>query len=70
MQIRDIYKERAALEKEYSTKMSALAKRAVDRKSKRMSTLVVGDDPSVAWGEDILRMRYVALPGLIMHLKL
>ena len=54
-----MFKERAALEKEYSTKMSALAKRAADKKTKRINSLVVGDDPSVAWGEDTIRMRCI-----------
>ncbi|KAL5524396.1 BZZ1 [Sanghuangporus sanghuang] len=54
--IREIYKERSALEKEYSTKLALLAKKAADRKAKRMASLVLGDDPSVAWGEDTIRL--------------
>ncbi|OCB88259.1 hypothetical protein A7U60_g4665 [Sanghuangporus baumii] len=54
--IREIYKERSALEKEYSTKLAVLAKKAADRKTKRMASLVLGDDPSVAWGEDTIRL--------------
>ncbi|KAL5519895.1 hypothetical protein ACEPAG_1555 [Sanghuangporus baumii] len=54
--IREIYKERSALEKEYSTKLAVLAKKAADRKAKRMASLVLGDDPSVAWGEDTIRL--------------
>ncbi|KAH8114438.1 hypothetical protein DFH11DRAFT_1688953 [Phellopilus nigrolimitatus] len=53
--VREIYKDRAALEKEYAGKLSVLAKKAADKKAKRMSSLVVGDDPSTAWGEDTLR---------------
>ncbi|KAL5482501.1 BZZ1 [Sanghuangporus weigelae] len=53
--VREIYKERSALEKEYSTKLAVLAKKAADRKAKRMASLVLGDDPSVAWGEDTIR---------------
>lgn len=54
-----MYKERAALEKDYATKLSALARKAADRKSKRMASVVVGDEPTVAWGEDTLRRRCV-----------
>lgn len=56
-----MYKERAALEKDYATKLSALARKAADRKSKRMASVVVGDEPTVAWGEDTLRRRCVTL---------
>ncbi|EJC97857.1 uncharacterized protein FOMMEDRAFT_114603 [Fomitiporia mediterranea MF3/22] len=54
--IREIYKERAALEKEYAGKLSVLAKKAADRKSKRIASLVLGEEPSTGWGEDTLRM--------------
>jgi len=52
---RDVYKERAVLEKDYATKMALLTKKASDRKNKRMASLVVGDDPATAWGDDVIR---------------
>ena len=39
--------------------MAVLAKKAADRKAKRIASLVVGDEPSVAWGEDVVRLRYL-----------
>ena len=44
------YRERAAIEKEYSTKLSALAKRYYEKKAKRASGLSVGDTPSLTPG--------------------
>jgi len=49
------------LEKEYSTKLSLLAKKAAEKKSKRITSVVVGDDPSKAWNEAIIRSRCVLL---------
>ena len=44
------YRERATIEKEYSTKLSALAKRYHEKKAKRSSGLSVGDTPSLTPG--------------------
>ncbi|KAI0061488.1 hypothetical protein BV25DRAFT_1805486 [Artomyces pyxidatus] len=52
--IRDLYRDRANLEREYATKMQALAQKAVEKKNKRMSPAVVGDEPSKAWNEETL----------------
>ena len=57
-QIREIYKDRAALEKEYATKLAALAKRASEKRNKRIASLVVGDEPSKTLDDAALRMRY------------
>ena len=57
MKIREIYKDRVALEKEYATKLAALSKKAADRKAKRIASLVVGDEPSKAWNDDTIRKR-------------
>lgn len=66
-----MYKERAALEKDYATKMALLAKKASDRKNKRMASLVVGDDPATAWGDDTIRQRCVRNPppGVVRQLE-
>ncbi|KAI5119404.1 hypothetical protein M0805_005947 [Coniferiporia weirii] len=53
--VREIYKDISALEKEYAGKLSALSKKAADKKNKRITSLVIGDDPSTAWGEDTIR---------------
>ena len=49
-EIQQFYQERAAIEKEYSAKLSALAKKYYDKKAKRSSSLSVGDTPSMTPG--------------------
>ncbi|MCJ1465564.1 hypothetical protein MMC07_004182 [Pseudocyphellaria aurata] len=49
-EIQQFYRERGAIEKEYSTKLYALAKKYFDRKAKKSSSLSVGDTPSLTPG--------------------
>lgn len=49
-EIKEFYDERAAIEKEYSTKLTALAKKYYDKKNKRSSNLTVGDNPAMTPG--------------------
>ena len=44
------YRERATIEKEYSGKLSALAKKYFEKKAKRASGLSVGDTPTLTPG--------------------
>ncbi|KAL9128997.1 MAG: hypothetical protein Q9217_002431 [Psora testacea] len=44
------YRERAMIEKEYSTKLSALAKKYFEKKARRSTNLSVGDSPSITPG--------------------
>ncbi|RAR04985.1 FCH-domain-containing protein [Stemphylium lycopersici] len=48
--IQQFYRERSAIEKEYSAKLSALAKKYYEKKSKKQSSLSVGDTPTVTPG--------------------
>ncbi|KAI6784099.1 uncharacterized protein J7T54_004645 [Emericellopsis cladophorae] len=48
--IQQFYRERSAIEKEYSGKLSALAKKYFDRKNKKTSQLSVGDTPAMTPG--------------------
>lgn len=48
--IQQFYRERAAIEKEYSAKLAALAKKHFDKKNKKTSQLSVGDTPSLTPG--------------------
>lgn len=48
--IQQFYRERSAIEKEYSQKLSALAKKYYERKAKKSSGLSVGETPSVTPG--------------------
>ncbi|KAI0693453.1 hypothetical protein C8T65DRAFT_668088 [Cerioporus squamosus] len=53
--VRDLYRERAALEREYATKLQLLVKKAAEKKAKKMPALVVGNEPTKAWDEDTIR---------------
>ncbi|KAF2199475.1 FCH-domain-containing protein [Delitschia confertaspora ATCC 74209] len=48
--IQQFYRERSAIEKEYSAKLSALAKKYFEKKAKKSSSLSVGDTPTVTPG--------------------
>jgi cell shape-determining protein MreC len=58
-QLREVIRERALLEREYAAKLQALAKRASDKKARRMASVVLGDDPSRSWDESVIRKRYL-----------
>lgn len=44
------YRERATIEKEYSGKLNALAKKHYDKKARRATAVGVGDTPTVTPG--------------------
>jgi hypothetical protein len=48
--IQTFYRERSAIEKEYSAKLNALAKKYFEKKSKKSSSLSVGDTPTLTPG--------------------
>ncbi|KAH8671328.1 BZZ1 protein [Xylariales sp. PMI_506] len=49
-EIQQYYRERSAIEKEYSAKLNALAKKYFEKKNKRASILSVGETPSMTPG--------------------
>ncbi|OAL27455.1 hypothetical protein AYO20_09807 [Fonsecaea nubica] len=49
-EIQEFYQERSAIEKEYSQKLAALAKKYYDKKSRKSSNLSVGDNPALTPG--------------------
>ncbi|RMZ86522.1 hypothetical protein DV736_g6251, partial [Chaetothyriales sp. CBS 134916] len=49
-EIQEFYQERAAIEREYSARLTALAKKYYDRKAKKSSSLSVGDTPALTPG--------------------
>ncbi|KAJ3547629.1 hypothetical protein NMY22_g1574 [Coprinellus aureogranulatus] len=53
--IREIYAQRAALEREYAGKLQVLAKKAADKKAKMEQQIAVGPDPSKAWDAGTLK---------------
>jgi hypothetical protein len=48
--IQQFYRERSVIEKEYSAKLAALAKKYYERKAKKSSSLSVGDTPAMTPG--------------------
>jgi hypothetical protein len=48
--IQQFYRERSVIEKEYSAKLNALAKKYYEKKAKKSSNLSVGDTPSMTPG--------------------
>ncbi|KAH7926483.1 hypothetical protein BV22DRAFT_1104300 [Leucogyrophana mollusca] len=55
--VRELYRDRAALEREYAAKLQVLAKKATDKKAKIAALVVIGDSPTKAFNESILRQR-------------
>jgi hypothetical protein len=48
--VQGFYRERSAIEKEYSQKLNALAKKYFDKKLRKQSSLSVGDTPTATPG--------------------
>jgi hypothetical protein len=48
--VQTFYRERAAIEKEYALRLSTLAKRFHEKKSKKASLLSVGETPAITPG--------------------
>ncbi|KII86660.1 hypothetical protein PLICRDRAFT_55576 [Plicaturopsis crispa FD-325 SS-3] len=53
--VRDLYKDRAALEREYAGKLQLLAKKAADKRAKNSAILVVGPEPTKVYDERTLK---------------
>ncbi|KAF8516330.1 hypothetical protein BU17DRAFT_76670 [Hysterangium stoloniferum] len=54
--LREMFKERVALEREYSIKLQLLAKKASEKKLRRMVKLVLGDEPTQIWTENTVNI--------------
>jgi hypothetical protein len=48
--IQSFYRERSAIEKDYSVRLTALAKKYYEKKAKKSASLSVGDTPSMTPG--------------------
>jgi hypothetical protein len=48
--IQQFYRERSVIEKDYSARLSALAKKYIEKKTKKSSTLSVGEAPHLTPG--------------------
>ncbi|KAG8979631.1 hypothetical protein FRB90_008042, partial [Tulasnella sp. 427] len=53
--VRDLIRERAVLEKEYSQKLQALARRAAEKRARTAAARIVGEDPAKAFGDDAIK---------------
>jgi hypothetical protein len=61
--IQAFYRERAAIEKEYATKINALSRKYYDKKSKKSAFLSVGDTPQLTPGSLERYVRYYLAGG-------
>ena len=50
-----MYRERVAIEREYSTKLQLLAKKAAEKKAKKIVSLVVGSEPTKAVQDSVVQ---------------
>lgn len=55
--VRDLYRERVNLDREYALKLQALARKASEKKAKLTAPLVLGNEPTKIWDENALRKR-------------
>ncbi|KZP33431.1 hypothetical protein FIBSPDRAFT_810692 [Athelia psychrophila] len=53
--VRDLYRERVNLDREYALKLQALARKASEKKAKLTAPLVLGNEPTKIWDENALR---------------
>ena len=58
MQVRDLHTQRAALEREYASKLQLLVRKASEKKAKKMPALVIGNEPTKAWDENTIKQRH------------
>ncbi|KAJ7928075.1 hypothetical protein B0H13DRAFT_2248511 [Mycena leptocephala] len=54
IEVRELYRDRAALEREYAAKLQVLTKRATEKRAKLLTAFVVGDEPTKAFTETTL----------------
>lgn len=57
LQVRELIRDRAALEREYASKLQALTKKATEKRAKRMPAVILSHEPSKVWTEDTVKMR-------------
>ena len=67
LQVRDLYKDLVALEREFATKLQQLSRKAADKKAKKMAATVFGTTPTTPYDDKTLSQRYSYLHRLISH---
>lgn len=53
--VRELYRERVALDRDYASKLQILARKASEKKARTVSSLVLGNEPTKIWDENALR---------------
>ncbi|KAH7884954.1 hypothetical protein F5I97DRAFT_1937294 [Phlebopus sp. FC_14] len=53
--VRDLYRDRVTLEREYAAKLAIIAKKALEKKNKAAVSLVLGDSPTKPYDDDTVR---------------
>ena len=53
--MRDLYRDRVNIEREYAAKLQLLARKAADKKARKIAALVVGHDPIKPAQESTIR---------------
>ncbi|KAG5644898.1 hypothetical protein DXG03_007450 [Asterophora parasitica] len=48
-QVRELFVARAALERDYAAKLQLLTKKAIEKKTRMESSLVIGEHPTKTW---------------------
>lgn len=56
-QIHELYRDRAALEREYASKLQLLLKKATERKNKTATSLVAGDSPTKPCSDNTIQQK-------------
>lgn len=65
--MRDLYRDRVNIEREYAAKLQLLGKKAAEKKAKKIVALVVGNDPTKPAQESTLRERYAVTSSIVEH---
>ena len=65
LQVRDLYKDLVALEREFATKLQQLSRKAADKKAKKMAATVFGTMPTTPFDDKTLSQRCSFLHRLI-----
>ncbi|KDQ20989.1 hypothetical protein BOTBODRAFT_27000 [Botryobasidium botryosum FD-172 SS1] len=69
--VRELIRDRVALEREYAGKLQIIARKGAEKKSRHISAVVVGDDPTKNWSEESVKQSTLdkALSQLIQSLE-
>ncbi|KAF9049462.1 hypothetical protein BDZ89DRAFT_1088904 [Hymenopellis radicata] len=55
--VRDLYRDRVTLEREYAAKLQTLTKKAAEKKARMEASFILADEPTKAWDESALKQK-------------